>query len=186
LTLSHDFARKLNEVLHFMYDAAGDNMTLPTLVLVGVRDLAIGVHSERWASEVSNELLNVPFVLSVSQGLGDKVALSLVDILIAHHTPGFQIRKCFVDGRWFVPSSRSRVNRFCSARCRKSFNDEVKSAVELFCPSCSAVFDLAGFSGLGGNRTLVGPTTIKADNPWCIACVKRTFSEWNDYLLLTD
>jgi hypothetical protein len=69
----------------------------------------------------------------------------LVDLLIAHDTPGFQIGKCIGGGLWFVPNSRSRVSGFCSSRWGRSFDNAVKSASEF---SLRAIASHSHWAGL--------------------------------------
>jgi hypothetical protein len=203
--VSGDLATRLNDEMAprtvGAFGMGNDLSGLARLVRRGVFELAMGRRSPQWENEVDQVLRESRFVVAMAVGQADspfQLACAeqgahghfiglLLDILIARRSPGYRLRRCFQDGAWFTPSSRSTVSKFCSARCRNRFNYEINGLGSQFvCANCTKVSGLSSFSGLALENQRAEPADIKTAEPVCVACAKIGFPEWTQYLISAD
>lgn len=106
---------------------------------------------------------------------------------------GYEVRCCAQCGRWFEPSLKGR-SRFCSDKCRKTFNnlrnsDSDRASFE--CKGCAQSRPMEEFAGLrfeDNERKTATPLRMGSygygnpDNLCCVSCVRDKYPEWRRYI----
>lgn len=85
--------------------------------------------------------VNADEMTILSEGIADLLATLALK-------PRLQVRKCFEDGRWYVPTPGGTRSRFCSIACKNAFNYQRKSEAKFKCVLCAADRALDDFTGL--------------------------------------
>lgn len=115
-----------------------------------------------------------------------------IDYLFKSVQPSFEVRGCAQCGKWYEPVLANR-GRFCSAECRKRFNnlrasnkDELLKSFE--CANCEQTLSMDAYSGLRefDPNDSVSPLRISkfefGSGRWCADCVAEHRPEWKRYV----
>jgi hypothetical protein len=108
---------------------------------------------------------------------------------------GYEIRRCPQCDKWFEPQMKAR-GRFCSDKCRKTFNNRRNSADEslttFVCQGCEETRTMDEFAGLRFEDE-EGKTATPLrmgyygymggdDGICCVHCVRNKYPEWRRYI----
>ena len=199
LSPTDDLASLLNDERYALIDQFAMNLTpidIPDILRQGVVDVASGANTPNWEQRVNPILDQVAFTLSLSTNENTPFQIKCLDndgktylislflsIGIARRIPGYQLRRCLQDGRWFLPSSHATVSKFCSTPCRNRHNYEQRSLGSKFvCAHCSKIYSISLFSGLSLTHHHAEPTDSKAPEPLCAHCVRKHYPQWTTYV----
>jgi hypothetical protein len=105
----------------------------------------------------------------------------------------YEVRGCTQCGKWFEPALKSR-SRFCSDKCRKTFNN-IRSSTDsdisnFVCAGCGTSRPMEEFAGLRFEDTEGKTATplrisrymLGAEDLCCVPCVRSSHPEWRRYI----
>lgn len=115
-----------------------------------------------------------------------------VDFALRSVRPNFELRGCASCGKWYEPQLTNR-GRFCSADCRKRFNNLKHSKKEdqkfFACAWDGKMHSMEEFSGLHSGPEehpvsilRIGNYTPNRETMWCISCVEENEPLWVRYI----
>jgi hypothetical protein len=163
-----------------------------TLVTPGVLNgLKERVQAQRVASQQGSEgrlraVDSTTYYEMLREGLVDWAIRTAAD-------EDYELRGCAQCGKWFEPTLRAR-SRFCSVRCRKSFNNFRNGSgaeyADFVCSGCgqtrSMEKEYAGLRFLAPTNPVtplrIARYSLGVGDMCCVDCVRTTHKQWRRYI----